>query len=147
MKKYIAIVVFLGILIFICLVFIVVFYRPRYESDHPLTISEAKSHLRIELPDMATEIFILDQYIGPGHFRYLVRFKINASEGIAWARIQGISREENFSGISSIQNSDYPLWFDLHSIQKGLYFSNSGPPFKEIWVDEIRGLVFYSEAD
>ncbi len=146
MKKFTAPLIIIGIMIFIGLICVVIFYRPRYESSHAMSIIEAKPHLKINLPDSANEIWILDQSVGPGHFLYMARFNIDSIEGIRWARSQGIDQEKKITS-NPTKDRESPSWFDIESIQKGTQFSNSKVPIIEIWVDELRNIVFYCESD
>jgi hypothetical protein len=62
-----------GILLLASIVYLIGFHRPRYESARALSLEEAKAHLKVELPTDADQIWILDEYVGPGHFRYLTK--------------------------------------------------------------------------
>lgn len=146
LKKVLAVA---GLLFIAGLVYLIGFYRPRYESAHPLSLTEAKAHLKIELPPGAEQIWIFDVCDGPGHFRYMVRFRAPPESCLAWAgQLAG-----NDGGIDDIvpamqlPRSGYPSWFDIRSIREGKRYSFGRSPIHEIWIDVRSGTVYYEEAD
>ena len=145
MKKF---AILAAALVLCGLIYVVGFYRPRYESDHALTLAEAKKHVTREIPSTARDIWILDQCVGPGHFLHLLRFVEPDGGAASWAeRVTGAKG----TTVPLLSRADgeprWPSWFFPSNISDGVYYRGQGTPIRTVWLDRQRSLVYFEESD
>ena len=126
----------------------------RYESGAPLTRMEALRHSPIDLPATAHDIHIATyrHWIQRVHY---VRFEapVHDCEAAA-ARMMPGAPLLPFTGDPFAPRAFNPgsvfkdlSWFAPDSITNGFYASVTEPTFATIYIDRIRGIVYFTASD
>jgi hypothetical protein len=133
-------------------VYFVGFYRPRYESERPLSVREASTHIQYQFPPSAHSIMLLKQSTGPGHFRNLVAFQGDAGDVSQWLAAVTNAKSEKwtvspFDPAHCVQKNDTPNWFSVTNLGSATTFRNDRTPIRTLWVNSKSTRVLSEEAD
>jgi hypothetical protein len=133
-------------------VYLVGFYRPRYESERPLSVAEASEHIRFPFPPSAHSIMVLKQHGGPGHVVNLVSFQADAQTMSRWIAAFTNAESEKwtlapFDPAAYVPRKETPAWFDVKGLGDATEFRNDRTPVKTIWINSASNRVLFEEAD